>query len=97
MTDSIETLVSQEAFHEFCELAEINNYCGVEVVIDRSVDVVDADGNVRHVAALVHALKDGLPEWQSGDLLEVASGNVKLRQVISDDGYIQRIEATPVA
>lgn len=96
-TETLEALATREAFEVFAELAEINNYQDVMVIIDRSVDVVDGDGNVRHVAALVHALKDGLPEWESGDLLEAVSGNVKLRQVLTDDGYRQQIEATPVA
>jgi hypothetical protein len=96
MTESIESLASRESFLEFSKLGAINSVPDVEVIIDRSVDVVDGDGNVRHVAALVHVIKSEFPDWDPGDLLEAESGNVKLRQVITDDGYIQRIEATPV-
>jgi hypothetical protein len=92
----IAQLASHASFDMFSEQAEINGEL-VEAIIDRNVEVVDVDGNVRQLAAVVHVKKVscGFPEWVPGDLLEADSGNVRLRQVITDDGFIQRIEASP--
>lgn len=94
---AFEELISSGAFELFSEPGELNNYCDFGVIIDRGVEVADEDGNVRFVAAVVNALKSDFPEWSSGDLLEADSGNVRLRQLISDDGYMLKIEASPVA
>jgi len=94
---NFESTVSATSFALFSELGELNGEL-IDVIIDRSVDVVDDQGNVRRVAALVHVAKNqcgNFPAWDSGDLLEADSGNVRLRQVIVDDGFIQRIEASP--
>jgi hypothetical protein len=93
---SFESEVSSVALSAFSEPATLNS-TAVSVLIDRSVEVVDADGNVRQMAALVHAIKGSLPAWEANDLLTSASGNVRLLQVISDDGYVVQIEARPVA
>lgn len=91
---SFESIVSIGAFAPFSEVATLNSE-DVRVIIDRSVDVADASGNVRYVAALVHAMKGTVPDWDPDDVLYADSGDVRLHQVIFDDGQIQKIEASP--
>lgn len=92
----IAQLASTASFSVFAEAATLNTVA-VSVIIDRSVEVVDEDGNVRQLAALVHAVKGTLPAWVANDLLTAASGNVRLMQTIADDGFIVQLEARPVA
>lgn len=99
---SFEQMISKAAFDLFHDdsdpaLSPVLNGVPVAVIIDRSVEVVDEEGNVRQLAALVQALKGSLPAWVANDLLTAPSGNVRLLQTIADDGYVVQIEARPVA
>lgn len=89
----IEAQTSTLAFDHFSKTAEVEGEL-VDVIVDRNVELVDVDGNVRHYAAIVYAKSGCLPEWDAGARLETCDVVLYLRQLLSDDGYIQIIEAS---
>jgi hypothetical protein len=92
---SFEKDLSEATFAAFSIPADLDGE-DIEVIIERSIEVMDSQGNSRFVDALVHVKKDGMPAWDSGDTIESGDGDFILNQVISDDGYIQKIAASPV-
>lgn len=93
---SFEEDISTASFAAFAIAGELED-TDITVIIDRNVEIVDSEGNVRFFGALVHVLKSEIPEWTSGALLETGDGNFRLRQVVADDGYIQKIDASPAS
>ncbi len=92
---TFESELSRAALAAFAEPCVLNA-TAVDLLIDRSVEYVDENGNVRQIAALVHAYKADLPAWDSGDSVTADSGNVQLMQIVYDDSHIVRIEARPI-
>lgn len=93
---SIEQTFSHAALDLFAVDATLNGVA-VKVIIDRNVEIADTDGNVRHIGMIVNAKTGTLPVWNTNDVLTSENGNLRLNQLIEDDGFIQKIEARPVA
>jgi hypothetical protein len=86
--------VSLAAFSVFSEAASLAGV-SVQIILDRSVEVIDEDGNVKRLAGLIHASKADFPSWARGAVLVTSAGNFTLRELIVDDGYILQIEVSP--
>lgn len=93
---SFEEDVSKAAFDAFATASTLEGTATASI-IDRNVETVDSDGNLRRHVALVHFWKATLPEWDTNDVLVAEAGNFKLDQIEQDDGYIVKISARPVA
>lgn len=92
---SFEEDISAATFAAFAVPAQLAGE-DVDIIVERNVEVIDGEGNIRFFGALVHMLKSSMPDWDTGALVTSDDeGNFNLYQVAVDDGYIVKIDAAP--